>query len=79
MRSLASLLLVFWLLTPTAKDALSQVVGMPVVSGYAELEQATTGMIYAQGIKNGVEVSITVKWVAGMPEWIKYEQPKSRI
>ena len=44
-----------------------------------DLDSAMTGMVYAEGRKDGQIWDIEARWKDGIPQWIKFLNPKSEM
>lgn len=76
----ARALMILWiLLSPEAMSALSQITESQILSGCMELESGMTGMIYAEGRKEGQIWDITAKWKDGLPQWVRFDKPRSEL
>ena len=74
-----ALILVWVLLSPQAMDALGKITESQILSGCMDLESGMTGMVYAEGRKEGQIWDITAKWKDGLPQWVKFEKPRSEL
>ena len=63
------------LLSPQAMSVFSQVAKADIISGYMDLDEPMTGMIYATGRRDGITWEITCKWVNGLPQYVVFGNP----
>lgn len=75
MKSVAWLMIIMIIMSPTAMDAFSQICDVKIKSGIMYLLN-TGAFIEAVGNKNGVSWEITCVWKGGVPVWIYYSNPR---
>jgi hypothetical protein len=76
MKFLSIILLFIITMSPTAKQAFSDICGMKIISGTIDI-QDNQSIINAIGInKDGIGWEITCWWKNGLPQFIVYENPK---
>lgn len=78
-RALLTVILVWVVLTDAAKSALGDITQSEILSGAMDLDSAMTGMVYAEGRKDGQIWDIEARWKDGIPQWIKFLNPKSEM
>jgi len=78
-RAFIAVFAVWVLLTPAARGALGQITESEILSGCMDLDSGMTGMIYAEGKKDGQVWTIEAKWKDGVPLWIKFSEPRSEM
>jgi len=81
MKSLASILLLFLLITmsPQAMQIFGEIAQARIISGTIDYQGNGREIIEATGIKDGVRVRIRCLWVAGIPVVIESEPVGSEI
>ena len=72
-------ILIWFLLSPAALDALSKITEAEIISGQADLYAPMSGTIHATGRKDGQTWDIEVEWKNGYPRIVKFSNPQAGL